>query len=62
MAELQARVDELEALVAERDARIAELEAQLAEKQEQLEMSADKPAKEKVKEAAKEGALRYFNN
>lgn len=47
--------------IAARDARIAELEKELAEKQEQLEMSADKPAKEKVKTAAKkEGALKYF--
>lgn len=38
-----------EATIAEKDARIAELESALAEKQSQLEMSADEPAKEKVK-------------
>ena len=40
--------------------RVAELEAQLAEKQAQLEMSADEPAKSKVKKETKSGALRYF--
>jgi hypothetical protein len=47
--------------LAAKDARIAELEQKLAEQKEQLEMSADKPAKEKVKESPKVGALRYFN-
>jgi uncharacterized coiled-coil protein SlyX len=60
IAEMEAKLTELEAIIAERDARIAELEAQLAEKQEQLEMSADKPAKEKVKKEEKSGALKYF--
>ena len=61
IAELEAKVDELDAMIAERDARIAELEAMLSEKQEQLEMSAEKPAKEKVKNELKSGAMRYFN-
>lgn len=60
IAELEAKVAELEAAVDERDAKIAELEASLAEKQKQLEMSADKPAKEKVKHEEKSGALKYF--
>ena len=60
IAEMQAQIDELNAIIAERDARIAELEALLAEKQAQLEMSAEKPAKEKVKKEEKSGALRYF--
>lgn len=47
--------------LAAKDARIAELEQKLAEQKEQLEMSADKPAKEKVKDTSKTGALRYFN-
>lgn len=46
--------------LAAKDARIAELEQKLAEQKEQLEMSADKPAKEKVKESPRVGALRYF--
>ena len=45
----------------EKDSRIAELEALLAEKQAQLEMSADEPAKDKVKKEVKSGALKYFN-
>jgi len=40
--------------------KVAELEAELAEKQAQLEMSADEPAKDKVKKETKSGALRYF--
>lgn len=59
--ELGARITELEAIIAERDARIAELEAELAQKQEELEMSADEPAKDKVKSEQKIGALKYFN-
>lgn len=59
--ELGARITELEAIIAERDARIAELEAELAQKQEELEMSADKPAKDRVKSEQKIGALKYFN-
>lgn len=59
--ELGARITELEAIIAERDARIAELEAELAQKQEELEMSADKPAKDRVKSEQKVGALKYFN-
>ena len=61
IAELEAKVTELESIVAERDARIAELEAELAQKQEELEMSADEPAKDKVKKEEKFGALKYFN-
>ena len=45
----------------EKDAKIAELEATVAEQQEKLEMSAEKPAKDKVKYTAKSGALKYFN-
>lgn len=48
------KIAELEALIAEKD-------AELAEKQKQLEMSADEPAKEKVKKESKSGALKYFN-
>lgn len=59
--ELGARITELEAIIAERDARISELEAELAQKQEELEMSADKPAKDRVKSEQKVGALKYFN-
>lgn len=59
--ELGARITELEAIIAERDARIAELEAELAQKQEELEMSADEPAKDRVKSEQKVGALKYFN-
>ena len=59
--ELEAKVTELESIIAERDARIAELEAELAQKQEELEMSADEPAKDKVKSEQKVGALKYFN-
>ena len=61
IAELQDKLNELEAIIAERDARIAELEAELAQKQEELEMSADEPAKDKVKKEEKLGALKYFN-
>lgn len=61
IAELQDKLNELEAIIAERDARIAELEAELAQKQEELEMSADEPAKDKVKKEEKIGALKYFN-
>lgn len=61
IAELEAKLTEQEALLAEKDARIAELEAELAQKQEQLEMSADKPAKDKIKTEVKSGALKYFN-
>ena len=57
---MQAQIDELNAIIAERDAKIAELEALLAEKQAQLEMSAEEPAKEKVKKEEKSGALRFF--
>lgn len=60
IAEMQAQLDELNAIIAERDAKIAELEALLAEKQAQLEMSAEEPAKEKVKKEERSGALRYF--
>ena len=45
----------------EKDAKIAELEATVAEQQEKLEMSAEKPAKDKVKYTVKSGALKYFN-
>ena len=45
----------------EKDAKIAELEAKVAEQQEKLEMSAEKPAKDKVKYTVKSGALKYFN-
>ena len=45
----------------EKDAKIAELEATVAEQQAKLEMSAEKPAKDKVKHTAKSGALKYFN-
>ena len=61
IAELQDKLNELEAIIAERDARIAELEAELAQKQEELEMSADEPAKDRVKSEQKVGALKYFN-
>lgn len=61
IAEQEAKITELEAIIAERDARIAELEAELAQKQEELEMSADEPAKDKVKNNEKLGALKYFN-
>ena len=33
----------------------------LGEQQEKLEMSAEKPAKDKVKYTVKSGALKYFN-
>lgn len=59
--EKDAKIEELEAIIAERDARIAELEAELAQKQEELEMSADEPAKDRVKSEQKVGALKYFN-
>lgn len=61
IAELQAKQDELEAMLAEKDARIAELEAMLVQREEEMKMSADIPAKEKVKNNTKSGALRYFN-
>ena len=68
IAELEAKVAELEtaaaekdAAIEEKDAKIAELEATVAEQQEKLEMSAEKPAKDKVKHTAKSGALKYFN-
>lgn len=68
IAELEAKVAELEtaaaekdAAIEEKDAKIAELEATVAEQQEKLEMSAEKPAKDKVKYTAKSGALKYFN-
>ena len=68
IAELEAKVAELEtssaekdATIEEKDAKIAELEATVAEQQEKLEMSAEKPAKDKVKHTAKSGALKYFN-
>jgi len=61
IAELEAKQTELEAMIAERDAHIAELEAMLAQKEEALKMSADVPAKDKVKKEVKEGALKYFN-
>lgn len=54
-------VEEFNATIAERDAKIAELEALIAEKQAQLEMSADEPAKNKIKKEVKSGALKYFN-
>ena len=54
-------VEEFNATIAEKDAKIADLEAQLSEKQAQLEMSADEPAKDKVKKEVKIGALKYFN-
>lgn len=68
IAEMEARIAELEAAVADRDAAIEDKDAQIAElkaiveaQQEKLEMSADKPAKDKVKETEKSGALKYFN-
>ena len=68
IAELEAKVAELEtsstekdATIEEKDAKIAELEATVAEQQEKLEMSAEKPAKDKVKYTVKSGALKYFN-
>ena len=68
IAELEAKVAELEtssaekdATIEEKDAKIAELEATVAEQQETLEMSAEKPAKDKVKYTVKSGALKYFN-
>ena len=68
VAELEAKVAELETAVAEKDAtieekdaKIAELEATIEAQKEQLEMSADKPAKDKVKDIEKSGALKYFN-
>lgn len=68
IAEMEARIAELEAAVADRDAAIEEKDAKIAElqatveaQQEKLEMSADKPAKDKVKETEKSGALKYFN-
>ena len=54
------RIAEMEAVIAEKDARIAELEAEVAQKDEQLQMSADKPAKDKVKEINVSGAMKYF--
>ena len=60
-AEKDATIEEKNATIEEKDAKIAELEATVAEQQEKLEMSAEKPAKDKVKYTAKSGALKYFN-
>ena len=60
-AEKDATIEEKNATIEEKDAKIAELEATVAEQQEKLEMSAEKPAKDKVKHTAKSGALKYFN-
>ena len=60
-AEKDATIEEMNATIEEKDAKIAELEATVAEQQEKLEMSAEKPAKDKVKHTAKSGALKYFN-
>lgn len=62
-----ARIAELEAVIAEKDAHIAELEAKIVElgealskKDEALKMSADIPAKEKVKRLPKvENGLKF---
>ena len=60
-AEKDATIEEKNATIEEKDAKIAELEATVAEQQEKLEMSAEKPAKDKVKYTVKSGALKYFN-
>lgn len=52
--------DEKDAKIAELETKVAELESAVAEKQAQLEMSADEPAKDKVKKEVKSGALKYF--
>lgn len=44
----------------EKDEKIAELESKVAEMEAQLKMSADEPAKDKVKKEVKSGALKYF--
>ena len=45
----------------EKDTKIAELESKVADLESQLKMSADEPAKDKVKKEFKSGALKYFN-
>lgn len=45
----------------EKDTKIAELESKIADLESQLKMSADEPAKDKVKKEVKNGALKYFN-
>lgn len=55
------KIAELEKLLGEKDDKIAELESELSKKEEELKMSAELPAKEKVKQTEKEGALRFFN-
>ena len=55
------KIAELEKLLGEKDDKIAELESELSKKEEELKMSDELPAKEKVKQTEKEGALRFFN-
>lgn len=52
--------DEGQEEIALKDAKIVELETKIAEYEKQLNMSEDTPAKDKVKDNLKNGALRYF--
>lgn len=53
IAELEERLAAKDEAIAVLEAKVKELEEKLAEKEEALHMSADKPAKEKIKEVQK---------
>ena len=61
IAELEAEIAEKDAKIEELEAKVSELENELSAKEEKLKMSADVPAKEKVKKiAAPKNGLKFY--